>query len=59
MKKTPLIRKIIEIGKTSRGVILPKSWLKFQEKRNGQEIHQVGMEINGKIVIWPILKEWE
>ena len=53
----PLIRKIIDVGKTSRGVILPKSWLKFQEKKNGQEICKIGMEINGKIIIWPILKE--
>jgi hypothetical protein len=55
----PLIKKIVTIGKTSRGIIIPKSWLKFQERSNGQEIHKVGMEVNEKIVIWPILKEWE
>ena len=55
----PLVKKIVAIGKTSKGVIIPKSYLQFYEKRNGQPIKKVGMEINGKIVIWPILKEWE
>ena len=55
----PLIKKIIDFGKTSKGIILPKSWLQFHENRNGKKISKVGMEINGKIVIWPILKEWE
>ncbi len=55
----PLIRRIVQYGKTSRGIILPASWLAFHEKKNGKKILKVGMEINGKIVIWPILKEWE
>jgi hypothetical protein len=55
----PLIRKIIDVGKTSRGIILPKSWLRFHEQKNGKEIREIGMEIDGRIVIWPILNEWE
>ena len=54
-----LVKKIVAIGKTSRGVIIPKSWFEFHEKKNGKKIQWVGMEIGGKIVIWPILKEWE
>jgi antitoxin component of MazEF toxin-antitoxin module len=55
---TALIRKIIQVG-TSKAVTIPKSWLEFFTKRNGQPINYVGMEINDKITIWPILKEWE
>jgi len=55
----PLIKKIIDIGGTSKGIILPKSWIIFHEKRNKKRISKVGMELNGKIVIWPILEEWE
>lgn len=55
----PLIRRLVSCGKTSKAVILPKSWLQYHEKRNGKKISKIGMEINGKIVIWPILKEWE
>jgi hypothetical protein len=54
-----LIKKIIDIGGTSKGIILPKSWIIFHEKKNKQKICKVGMELNGKIVIWPLLKEWE
>jgi hypothetical protein len=54
-----LIKKIIRVGKSSKGIIIPKSWLIFHEKKNRKKISKIGMEINGKIVIWPILKEWE
>lgn len=52
----PLIRKIIEVGKTSKGVILPKSWLDFLEKKYGK-ISAVSMEVNGQLIIKPILRE--
>ena len=54
-----MIKKIVSIGQSSRGVILPKSWLKFYEKKHGRKILNVGMELNSKIVIWPILKDLE
>jgi len=54
----PLIRKIVDIGRTSTGVILPKSWLDFLEKKHGR-IEAVSMEVNGKLTIRPILKEGE
>jgi hypothetical protein len=52
----PLVRKIIEIGKTSKGVIIPKSWLDFLEKKHGK-IEAVSMEVNGQLIIKPILDE--
>jgi len=51
----PMIRKIIQVG-TSKGVILPKSWLDFLEKKHGK-IDAVSMEVNGQLIIKPILDE--
>ncbi len=51
----PLIRKIIDVGKTSKGVILPKSWLKLIEREHGI-IKTVSIEVNGKLIIQPILR---
>ena len=52
----PIVRKIIDVGKTSKGVILPKSWLDYFERKYG-EIGSVSMEVNGKLIIRPILEE--
>ena len=52
----PLVRKIIAVGKTSKGVTLPKSWLDYLQKEHGA-IDAVSMEVNGKLTIRPILKE--
>ncbi len=52
----PIMRKIIAFGNSSKGIILPKSWLDFLEKKHGR-IEAVTMEINGKLIIKPILKE--
>lgn len=52
----PLIRKIIAIGKTSKGVILPKSWLVLLEEKHGK-IRAVSMEVNDRLTIRPILRE--
>ncbi len=51
-----LVRKIINVGKTSKGVILPKSWIDFIEEKHGI-ISAVLMEVNGKLTIRPALKE--
>ena len=52
----PLIRKIIEVGKTSKGIILPKSWLDYLENLYGT-IETVSMEVNDKLTIRPIFQE--
>ncbi len=51
----PLIKKIIDCGKTSKGIILPKSWLELIERQTGKPIKEIAMEIDGKITIEPIL----
>jgi len=53
----PIIRKIIPIGKTSRAVIIPKSWLQFFEQEAGQPILNVAIEVNRVLKITPIIKE--
>jgi len=50
----PIIRKIIDVGKTSKGVILPKSWLEYYEKETGKQIESVAMEVNKVLTIQPI-----
>ena len=52
----PLTRKIIDVGKTSKAVIIPKSWLSYLESKHGT-IEAVSMEVNGKLTIRPIIKE--
>ena len=54
-KNMPLIRKIIDVGKTSKGVILPKSWLQNFERETGKTITEVTVEVNGVLTIQPIL----
>ena len=51
----PLIRKIIAVGKTSKGVILPKSWLENFERETGKTIEHVTVEVNGVLTIQPII----
>lgn len=52
----PLVRKIIAFGNSSKGIILPKSWLDFLENEYGK-IEAVTMEVNGKLIIHPILNK--
>jgi hypothetical protein len=55
----PIIRKIIDVGKTSKGVILPKSWLEYYEKEKGRSIEAVTIEVNKKLTIEPYTTEKE
>jgi hypothetical protein len=52
----PIVRKVIEVGKTSRGIILPKGWLEyFEESQEGQPIETVAIEVDSVLKISPIL----
>ena len=53
----PLIRRIIKYGKTSRGLIIPSSWLKFYEDTKGCKIESVSIEVDGVLTIAPILSQ--
>lgn len=50
----PITRKIINFGKTSKGIILPKSWLKYYEEQADQKIESVAIEVNKVLTIKPI-----
>jgi hypothetical protein len=51
----PIIRKIIEVGKTSKGVILPKSWLELIERETGKPLKEVSVTVNDNLTIQPIM----
>lgn len=53
----PIVRKVIDIGKTSKAVILPKSWLEYYEKETGKHIDSVAIEVNKILTIQPIFTE--
>jgi antitoxin component of MazEF toxin-antitoxin module len=49
-------RKIVRIGKTSLGVILPKAWLRYFAIDAGDQVEVVS---NGNIVVKPLAKDAE
>jgi hypothetical protein len=53
----PIIRKIVQCGKTSKGIILPKSWLELIERQTGETVKEVTIEVNGKLIIQPLLSK--
>jgi antitoxin component of MazEF toxin-antitoxin module len=56
--KMPIIRKVVKVG-DSRGMTIPKSWLDFLEKENGQEILEVAIEVDKVLTVSPILTKKE
>ncbi|MGE5555934.1 MAG: hypothetical protein ACM3UY_06715 [Methanocella sp.] len=51
----PLLKKVINHG-GSRGITLPASWLDLIEKENGKPVKEVLMEVDGAIIIRPIIE---
>jgi hypothetical protein len=53
--KTPQTenRKIIRIGKTSLGIILPKAWLRYFSIKAGDEVEVTS---NGQVTVKALLK---
>jgi hypothetical protein len=51
------VRKIIPVGKTSRAVIIPKSWLEYYEEKEGKPISTVAIEVNRVLKIERILSK--
>jgi len=54
----PIIRKVVKVG-DSRGMTIPKSWLEFLEKENGQEILEVAIEVDKVLTVSPIFPKKE
>ncbi len=55
MKWMPIKRKVCRIG-SGFAVFLPKSWVSLLEEKHGK-IEAVTMEVNGELIIRPILTE--
>jgi hypothetical protein len=55
--KMPIIRKVVEIGSVSRAIVLPKSWLDYYKRETGEEITHVAIEVNGKLLVRPYIKD--
>ncbi len=53
----PIVRKMIEVGKTSRGVILPKSWIEYAEQKEGKQVTAIEMEVDGCLILKPIFEK--
>jgi antitoxin component of MazEF toxin-antitoxin module len=53
----PIVRKIIPVGKTSKAVIIPKSWLELYERETGQQIREVKVEVNKILKIQPVISK--
>jgi hypothetical protein len=51
----PIKRKVCKIG-TGFAVFLPKSWILLLEEKHGT-VEAVTMEVNGQLVIKPIINE--
>lgn len=52
----PLVRTLIKIGRSSRAVVLPKSWLEYYEEKAGCKIEEVTIEVDGELRIKPIIQ---
>jgi hypothetical protein len=52
----PLIQKIIQIG-DSKAITIPKSWLEYYERKTGESITEVRVEITDSLVILPMFCE--
>lgn len=52
----PIRRKICRIG-SGFAVFLPKSWVTLLEEKHGRMIRAVTMEVDGQLVIKPIIEE--
>jgi len=50
----PIIRKVITL-KTSKAICIPKRWLEYYERRCGEEIREVLVEVNDVLKISPLL----
>jgi antitoxin component of MazEF toxin-antitoxin module len=55
-QKVPIKRKVCKIG-NGFAVFLPKSWVILIEENYGCKVEAVTMEVDGQLIIEPILKE--
>jgi antitoxin component of MazEF toxin-antitoxin module len=54
--KMPIIRKLVQVG-GSQGVTIPKGWIEAVERKTGQKLTELALEINGVIKIAPVIEK--
>jgi len=54
----PLIRKIVRIG-NAKAITIPKGWLVYWQRKTNAPIVEVGIEVDGTLIVTPILPEKE
>lgn len=52
----PIIRKLVQVG-GSKAVTIPKSWIDDIERKTGQKLTELAVEINGVIKISPMIEK--
>lgn len=52
----PIIRKILNVGTSSKAITLPKSWLENAEQEADQKIVAIALEVDRVITIQPIFE---
>ena len=52
----PIIRKLTVVG-DSKGVTLPKSWIKHAEQEQGRKVIALALEVDHSIVVTPIFEQ--
>ena len=53
----PIKKSVITLGKYSKAVTLPKSWLELYEKELGHQIKEVLIEVDGELKIKPYIEK--
>jgi len=52
----PLLQKVIKLGH-SKVIVLPFAWLKDIEAKNGGEVTEVEVDVDGELRVRPIVKK--
>jgi len=53
----PIKKSVITLGKYSKAVTLPKSWLELYERELGYKIKEVLIEVDGELKIKPYIEK--
>lgn len=52
----PIIRKVTTVG-AARGITLPKSWIDYIERKTGEKLTEVLLEINDVLKVIPVTEK--
>lgn len=55
----PLLKRIVRLGKDTRGVSLPAEWFAYWARVRGKEVTEVEMDLNDVITLRPVFPTHE